>query len=284
MRGIALAICLLLAGCGGGDGGPSASGTITPAPATLRTDLLFGYYFGCADDIIEQADHVNLYWATGSCSSSGTWFLDMARELATAKGAGIRNVVLMPWPNMVKGAGAPAEAAFQFQRLAATGALAGWDSIMVYPVDEPDVNGWSDEQVTAMLAAVRAAMTPIPELARAKLGVIYNCSSAAAPGLAAYDWIGCDNYNVGCGALVLLEAYPLAPGQRLMVLPGGADPWRQDPTCFLTYAETHSAVVAIVPFIWQTAAGHAGIRVNQTRPLYCRTGRTVLTPVDSPTC
>lgn len=239
-------------------------------------DLIFGYYFGCADDILEQADHVNLYWSTGTCGGSGTWFLDMARELQTAKSAGIRNIVLMPYPNMVRGPNSAAEAAFQFQRLGATGALADWDTIMVYPIDEPDVNGWTDDQVTAAVKALRAAMAPIPELANAKLGVIYNCSSGAQPGIKSFDWIGCDNYDAGCKALQQLSSFPLTEGQRLMVVPGGADPWRQDPTCFLSYAEGNPKVVAIVPFIWQTAAGHNGIRVNPTRPLYCRTGRTVV--------
>ena len=33
-----------------------------PAPATLRTDLLFGYYGTYGNQIAETTDHVNLVW------------------------------------------------------------------------------------------------------------------------------------------------------------------------------------------------------------------------------
>lgn len=241
-------------------------------------DLIYGYYGGCVTNVVEEAPHVNLYWATGWCSSSGTWFLDMAAELTAAKAAGIRNVVMAPWPNMVWGPSAQAEATFQFQRLASTGALQGFDTIMVYPQDEPDVAGYSDAEMSAAVAGLRAAMKTVPELVGATLGVIYNCRGLNHPGIAAFDWVGCDDYDSRCAAAGATEGFGLTDAQRVMVVPGGADPWRQDPACFLTYAEAHPKVVAIVPFIWQTAAGHAGIRENSLRSIYCQTGRTVIAP------
>lgn len=281
LRVAAAALFFVIASCGGG-GGASSSGPITPAPPTpLRTDLLYGYFAGCVDDIIEQADHVNLYWATGMCSSSGTWFLDMAHELTTAKAAGIRNVVITMWPNMVWGPGARDEAKFQFQHLAATGALDGWSTIVVYPQDEPERSRQpsgepiNDDLMTAANVAIRAAMATVPQLAGAKLGVIYNCATLQPPGLKTFDWVGCDAYEAGCGAASGTVIFALSPAQRVMVVPGGADPWRQDPACFLSYAETHPNVVAVIPFIWQTADGHTGIRENPTRPLYCAAGRTI---------
>lgn len=275
---LVLAALLALASCGGGGGGSQpVTGPITPAPP-LRADLLFGYYGGCVTDVVEEAPHVNFYWATGWCSSSGTWFIDMAAELTAAKGAGIRNVVLALWPNMVWGPNAQAEATFQFQRLAAAGALQGFDTIAIYPQDEPDVNGYADADVTAAATAMRVAMKGIPELAAAKLAVIYNCRTTSPPGIASFDWVGCDDYGSGCKAASAIEGFGLTDAQRAMVVPGGADPWRQDPACFLSYAEGHIKVVAIVPFIWQTAAGHTGIRENGVRPLYCQAGRTVLAP------
>src|SRR6185437_9942435 len=104
--------------------------------------------------------------------------------------------------------------------------------ILVYPQDEPDESVKTDgsaildEDMTAVNVALRAAMVPIPELAHAKLGVIYNCSSGLFPGIATFDWIGCDDYNAGCRAAATVGggSFPLSPGQRIMVVPGGADP------------------------------------------------------------
>lgn len=293
MRVAALLLALLLSACGGGagGGGPSSSGTITPAPP-LRTDLLFGYYGGCMPEILEEAPHANLWWATGWCQGTGSWFLDMAQELQAARGAGIKNVVLALAPTMVWGPNAAAEASFQFQRLAATGQLVGWDSITLYPQDEPDVHGYTDAQMTAAITAIRAAAKPYAEFAGAKLAVIYNCRSPMKPGLASFDWIGCDNYGAGCAALDELSAIPLTSGQRLMVVPGGADPWRQDPACFTSFAERTPSVIAIVPFIWfddysditRPGSGPKGIRSNGMRPLYCQAGRTAVAPGEPAGC
>ena len=133
-----------------------------------------------------------------------------------------------------------------------------------------------------MNAAVREAMVTFPEL-HARLAVIYACN-ASWPGFASFDWIGCDDYDAGCG--VLTGAYVtllgrLAAAQRAIVLPGGADPWRQDPACFLSFAERDPRVAAIVPFIWQTVVDgqtYTGIRVNGMRSLYEQAGRTVVSP------
>ena len=153
--GFFLAVALALAGCGGG--GPSASGSITPAPP-IRADLLVGYYGGCATTVTENGADVTVHWATGWCGT-GTWHLDVAQELALARGAGIRNIVLALPNGLVWQPGAADEVRFQFTRLQQAGALNGWDSIMVYPADEPETaqNGArSDAQVAAMVEIGRA--------------------------------------------------------------------------------------------------------------------------------
>lgn len=277
-----LAVALLLFGCGGGS--KPASKPIPPPPA-LRSDLLFGYYGGCATTVLENGDHANTHWATGWCGT-GIWHLDVAQELAHARGAGIKNIVLALPHGLVWAAGAEAEVRFQLVRLQQAGALDGWESIMVYPADEPELpeNGSrSDAEVTAMLGWLRGVLRGFPALSGAPVGVIYSCASGRRPGMAAYDWVGCDDYAAGCRVNAPSGAYDdleraMRPGQRLMVVPGGADPWRQDPACFEARAHSDPRVVMIVPFIWQDHAAPGvgtGIRSNGLRRLYCEAGRKV---------
>jgi hypothetical protein len=275
----AAAVAILVFGCG-----RQVSGPVQPAPK-LRTDLLFGYYGGCATTVLENAGHVNTHWATGWCGT-GTWHLDVAQELSMARGAGVRNIVLALPHGLVWAPGAEAEVRFQLVRLQQAGALDGWDSIMVYPADEPEIpeNGSrSDSEVRGMVGWLRGVLSAFPALLGAPVGVIYGCNSRAYPAIDAFDWVGCDDYPSGCRVTDVSRAYDdlarsLRPEQRLMVVAGGADPWRQDPACFESYAHGHPKVVMLVGFIWQDFAAPgvgAGIRSNGLRRLYCEAGRRV---------
>lgn len=271
-------ISVILTGCGGGG---KASGPITPAPA-IRTDLLVGYYGGCATTVLENGDHVNTHWATGWCGT-GTWHIDVAQELVLARGAGIRNIVLALPHGLVWQPGAEAEVRFQLVRLQQAGALDGWDRIMIYPADEPEIaeNGSrSDAEVTAMLGWLRPLLGTFPALSGAPIGVIYSCSSGKRPGLAGFGWIGCDDYAAGCGVMAAYDdlARIMRMDQQLMVVAGGADPWRQDPACFEARAHGDPRVAMLVGFIWQDHAAPGvgdGIRSNGLRRLYCEAGRKV---------
>lgn len=265
------ALLVLLASCGGSGGrGPSVAGVITPAPATLRTDLLFGYYGQSSATALETEDHANLFWAPDFYGP-----LEQMAGLTQAKAAGLKAVVAIPLC-LVPVAQGESEARTWLQRLHDAGLLG--PVVAVSWCDEPNTahgGGWSDEDAAAMSAAVRSAMATFPEL-HAGLAVVYACRGDY-PGAGSFDWIGCDDYDSGCGALTTFyPGLPLKGAQRLMVLPGGADPWRQDPACFLSFAERDPRVVAIVPFIWQTVPGNAGIRENGMRAIYCQAGRTVV--------
>lgn len=279
----AVALAILLAACGGGGSGwPTTAGPIVPTPQ-IRRDLLVGYYGGRLDTVLENGADVNLHWATG-WEGSGTWHLDVATELAHARGAGVRNIVLALPHGLVWQPGAADEVRFQFVRLQQAKALDGWDSIMVYPADEPEIpeNGSrSDAAVTAMVSWLRGVMDAFPALSGKPVGVIYACSSGQRPGIASFDWVGCDRYEAGCGVLgadyTALQAR-MRPEQRLMVPSGGADPWRQDPACFESFAHGNPRVVAMIGFIWQDHAAPgvgAGIRSNGLQRLYCEAGRKV---------
>lgn len=273
LRVAAVALAALLVACGGGGSSPTASGTIVPAPA-LRTDLLFGYYGGVSANVLEVAPHANIYFA-----SLFEGPLGQMAALTHAKGAGLKAIVQLPaWTPA--GPTPEPELRFWLQRLKDAGLL---DHVVaVYPIDEPDTprqGNLSDDQVTTQLAVVRRAMAAV-ELT-AKVAIVYACDSGRTPGFAAADWIGCDKYPDGCAVLArYVEPLRsrLTPSQRLIVLPGGADPWRQDPACFESYAHGHSEVALVMPFIWQTVQDgetFVGIRENPTRPLYEAAGRKI---------
>ncbi|MGE0358651.1 MAG: hypothetical protein AB7P08_17245 [Burkholderiales bacterium] len=277
----AIALAILVTACGGG--GPSAAGRIVPAPE-LRRDLLFGYYGGRLDTVLENGDHVNLHWATGWEGRSGAWHLDVATELAHARGAGVRHAVLALPHGLVWEPNAADEVRFQLVRLQQAGALEGWESIWLYPSDEPEIpeNGaHGDAEVTAMVSWLRGVMRGFPALEGAPVGVFYACASGARPGIGAFDLVGCNDYDARCD--VFFRHYPalearMRPEQRLMVIAGGASPWRQDPACFEVYSHGNKRVAALLGFIWQDRAAPgvgAGIRSNGLRKLYCEAGRRI---------
>lgn len=280
-----LAVALFVSGCGGGSSTP-VSGPIVPI-TTLRADLKFGYYFGNPLYMVEQADHVNLWWVV----AGGIWHLEVAAQLQQARGAGIKNIVLHL--NTTD----PAELRFQFGKLAEMGYLAGWDSITVYPMDEPDASGLSDADVTAKVTAIRQVMFDTPSLLTAKLGVYYGCASGKRPGIKSFDLVGCFRYeSSGCAKLESDYAglrSQLSPGAKLWLLPGGAlingKEGRQDPACWASYAHRNPDVWGAPAFMWQGGADPRNIIVGirdmpDVRKLYCETGRVILKPNEAPRC
>lgn len=260
---VALTLLILaLTGCGGGGGsGPSVSGPIVPPPS-LRSDILVGYYGDCPTCAMETADHTNLYFA---------FFGDRFAGLRQARAAGFTRFCLGLWEAYLPDA--ESQVRSTLTNLNNAGLLGGIECL--YPTDEPRE---SDAAVTAKNAMIRRVAGEFPALAGIKLAVIY---ASARPGIASYDWVGFDDYNAGCavlgGAYDELKA-ALRPDQRILLVPGGADPWRQDPACFAARAHADPQVVAVVPFIWFDQADRgvgAGIRSNPTRKLYCEMGRVM---------
>jgi hypothetical protein len=249
VKRVLLVLLLMTAACGGG------GGEAPVAAAPQRTDLLFGYFGDCDGCVAETQGHTNLAWVMG-------WGADGAyeRHAAEAVGAGQQIMLAVCWSCGADGM------RWSFDRLRAIGALAR--VVALYPQDEPDVAGLTAEQVAALCALVRAVASEYPEIAHAPLAAIYG--TRGSEGIEQFDWIGRDNY--GSGPIVPIRL----PHQRVMLVPGGADPWREDPAAFLETANRTPAVVAIVPFIWRWPDGRSGgIATNPTRWSYCEAGLRV---------
>jgi hypothetical protein len=289
LRAAAVAALFILASSCGGSGSTPASGAIIPV-TMLRADLKFGYWAGELPYIIEESDHVNLWWARDD-KPSLAWHLAMAEQLQAARGANIRNLAIqLPTSDT-------AQLRFYLGRLSEGGYFNGWDSITLYGGDEPERFGLTDAQVAAAVTAIRQIAFDTPGLLGAKVGIFYGCENGKRPGIKSYDFVGCFRYESdGCAKLegdyAALRAQK-APGAQLWLIPGGATidgkNGRQDPACWASYAHRNADVWGIVAFMWQSVAGSppvVGIRepANGMRKLYCETGRVILKPTETPRC
>jgi hypothetical protein len=145
--------------------------------------------------------------------------------------------------------------------------------VALYVIDEPEREAQvGAEEIAAACALCRSIA---PGLA---LHICYG-DGKDYRGVAFIDWAGVDAYGKGAGVLTddvqALKA-ALRADQRLVLYPGGADPWRNDPRPFYDYAQSDPQVVAIVPFIW--LAEHQGIKINGMADAYRAIGQAIIGP------
>ncbi len=255
-------LALLLAACGGGEAGKST-------PSTLRTDLYYGYYLTAPGQVVETKGTVNLLWV------GGPWGDEVA--IANMKEAQLPTVLDVS-DKLYQGRRYNPEGVGKLRELFLTMRVEGvlQQIVALYPMDEPDLNVDTEGDVVQANSAVRGVMVEFPELAGAKLAVIYGTGTRF--GLSTYDWVGFDHYSMKSaifsdGEYASLEA-SLRVDQRTLIVPGGAQ--GQDPAPFFNFAENNPKVVAIIPFLWADTTGFKGIRSLGVRQAYCDTGHKVL--------
>jgi hypothetical protein len=244
VKRLAYLVAFALLACGGG------SGESPPAPPVAdRTDLLFGY-FGDCDTCVGETLHANVQFINGWGAPGA-----IRRHAIEAVNADQKIILAACWF-------CPAgQLEALFDQLRQDGTLSS--VVALYPQDEPDVAGMSADQVAAMIATVRIASSKFHELAGVPIAAIYG--SKGTEGIEYFDWIGRDNYGTG----------PIVPirqaNQRLILTPGGANPWRENPAAFIDMANRTPAVVAIVAFLWRwPSPGHdLAIAENGMAPIYC---------------
>jgi hypothetical protein len=124
------------------------------------------------------------------------------------------------------------------------------DVIAIYVLDEPDIDPPVDDRTMAQAFNDVRAAWPGP-----KLAVIYG--DHGTPGIAAADWIGHDDYGRGAGVLDRMPA--IRADQRWIVVPGGADPWRQDPSPFVSRADSDPRIAVVMPFVFFDRKDERGV-------------------------
>lgn len=131
--------------------------------------------------------------------------------------------------------------------------------IALYPQDEPDVNHMSDEQTIAVFERARADAASVG--INVPIMVIYGVEGT--PGISHADIVGRDRYGAGPQFLDGLRT-----DQKRIYVPGGADPWKEDPMPFVDVARRDPQGWGVVSFIWLDQWGgssNLGVRSNGMR-------------------
>jgi hypothetical protein len=249
---------------------PSAIASRSTPPATLRAGQFFGYYGDCPSCVEETRAHTNVQWIAGwgGDGAQVPKIVERAKKAAPTK-----TVIMLPGMYVNKRLNPLGIVAARgiFQGLREAGVLQNVAAL--YPQDEPDLEGLDDVTVIDANAAVRAVAAEFAELKNVPLAVIYS-ERGTRPGISSYDWVGIDAYAMGSKILdkpyAKLQKF-LTKNQRLLLVPGGADPWRENPEPYFKRAAKDPKVIGVVAFIWFDNAATdvgLGIRSNGLAPTY----------------
>ena len=276
---------LLLTACGGGGGNAEPN---LPTPATYRTDLKYTYYGQMAEtgmQLSETIDHINMVFAS-------RWWgpHQQLAEIILATNAGIPVILDMPEPyQSTYGVNDPFDLVAaevrvraRFAQLRTAGVLSNIP--VIYMVDEPELYGWTAQNQIDTNAMMRRVMTEFDMTA--KLAVVYSIRAFGSwPGIETYDWVGFDAYDAGTrifnpGAEYDQLKAVLKPHQKIILVPGGCDKWRTDPTQFSNKAHQDFQVALVLPFVWRdntdpANGAFAGIRSNGMAPAYKAVGLSI---------
>lgn len=248
-------------------------------PATGRK-LYFGYFGDAAGNAAAWGDHCNIAFVPEWGEAGNNYQVVMDRNISFMKeaaAAGVKSVVYDvgfqlwgPSANNPLKTTAPADLAQVFNDLKATGVLGMVKAL--YPIDEPDLTGKSDAQLVAAVTVLRTAAAAFPELAGVRVWTFY--AQNGLPGLSAFDDVGSDHYGDTSRALAWYAQLP--PNKGKLLIPGGAQPWRDDPAPFVQYALANPSVTAIIAFLYVDYSAGQGIGSNGMLPAYRTAGKTII--------
>lgn len=254
-------------------------GLSLPASA-WRSGVYWGYFAQDAATVNEtylnggypqSSNASNLFWSTGSTTDTAAAIQNLEYYYQTGAGPVGRRIVIQMSGCDWTPANAAANTKWWFDTVFYPNSPSYYNSkidgvIAVSWCDEPETSrsgGWSDANALAMNAAVRQGLAQVPWLQMPKLAVIYACGSGSYPGISTFDWVGCDNYDVGNGVFAYSDNLPITSSQRLMAVIAGSSPWQLNPQYTLDHVFADPRYVAIVAFVWQTVVDgstYLGIR------------------------
>ena len=256
-----------------------------PAPAKLRTDLLFGYYGTYVSDgqdqVAETQGHVNLVWLWDFLDSQSA-----AAILTRMPGCfGVRDVAGHLFER-VDGklrprADAEARLRAEFAHLREAGVLGSIK--MLVPVDEPNLRETAlNDHMPWAAELMRRVAGEFPELQGILLGCIYT-GWEAMPHIGLWDVVGLDFYKdreriFAPGGKYHQLRDKLRPDQRTMIVPGGYEDCQQDPAPFVRFAHANPEVLIVLAFLWASVpwGTEKGIRdLPAMREKYVAAGRSL---------
>lgn len=244
-------------------------------PPVPRTDtVLSGFYASDANQPAEVADFTDIHWESMLFGEALTSIANAARptviDLSPYLYDGVsKNHTLAP----------DAE-----QRLLAFRRRLELAGLMryiwaIYPMDEPDLNVPNpDHAKEASIIARRVFPGVMMAVIFSDIGAMerYNYLD--------YDLVGFDQYGPGAG-IFDVTIFPLPPmsdydrfarkilpHQRIIIVPPGFDPHRQDPTPFYAMAAKDGRILIVLAFLWydlkEDGKVSLGIRSNGMADAY----------------
>jgi hypothetical protein len=270
---LAVVCTLMIVSCGGGGVDTNAQ---VDRPATLRTDIKFGYFASVPGQAEEVAAHTNIFMDGGFTSPELSAQSILAADKPTLLSVqqylfstvGGASVLRPDARDRLRG---------YLSTLRALGALRR--VVGLYPHDEPEIYGLTEPQFVEAVNLCR-------EVGReyGVESVIATIYTSAGPwiGIGAVDWAGFDDYSKG-SAIFFNGQYArfkaaLRPTQRIILVPGMADPWRADVTAFVNMAHSDQQVIWVMPFVWFDGAENTGkgIKSNGLAMASCNAGRSLI--------
>lgn len=273
---VAAGLVGLVAACGGGGGGVEEVAPRSPV-GPLRTDLAYAYYANDRNgqQLAETKGHITHHFV-------GPWFGQeiVQQETTRACAAGVKVVHALFSPYTDPALETNLRAMFTRYRQAGILQCVG----MIYPQDEPEKYGLTDDHIVDGNKMVRKVMAEFSELANVPLVVIYS-ADRKYPGLDTFDIAGIDDYDAGAGIFTSGQYATFAAlrgGKATALVVGGADRWRQDPAAFIERAQNDHQVKMVFVFTWVDNADPAsgagkGVRSNGLAPVYCAWGMRIKT-------
>jgi hypothetical protein len=151
----------------------------------------------------------------------------------------------------------------------------------MYVIDEPNKpeNALSAANVSQVCSTIRDVFSHYL-LTAPKLCITYWWTWDHFPGIESLDYAGFDNY----GAPIFTNGMynhlrsQLKPEQKSIILPGGSNPWRENPDPFYEFAQNNLEVGMIMPFLWfdNPPEFPHGIVSNGMAPQYTAVGQKIL--------
>lgn len=240
-----------------------------PSPTTLRTDLLYGYYGSDTVQLGETEDHVNVHMAM-------QWGGNELQLQEMIKGVKAGKKLIVEFHEALEGESAVRLRLNTFKENGLLESIVMW-----YIQDEPEKAGYTESEIVN--ANKRLKSIALEYGITAKTGVIYSADMNFI-GITSYDYVGVDKYDAGDkvftdGTYMGLKQ-KLRSDQEIILVPGGANPWMQDPEQFFNMAEYDMQVRFIIPFLWIDRVNpdgktQLGIRSNGMRVKYWNLGNKI---------
>lgn len=256
-----------------------------PKPTVLRKDLLYGYYGTVGNQAKDTKGVVNLLWeafldgslpkAINNILTAETFtVLDVANQVMHKFADHGRNYEFASY----------AEQSLRdlFTNLRLTGALKYIK--VITPMDEPNTNVASKEDLQKAIDLVIRVAKEFPELDGVKLGVIYAAKPVDYWCIEQFDYVGVDDYD-SKSQIFTNGTYEgiksrLKSGAKTIILPGGG--FGQDPQPFINFAHNNQEVGMLVPFTWLDPMQQAdtwvglGNDLNPRKQEYIDVGKTII--------